>query len=208
MEVRLFIACVKYMQKDLQEIAFQWVASEFSEKPKDDYYCETRDIFQARLDRMIGDLIREKQADEDDIYLISAMAGEIGNNSFDHNLGIWPDIMGVFFGYEFWGGGLKIILADRGQGLFKTLKRVKPELKNDSEALFAAFNERISGRAPESRGNGLKFVKENIKDKKMHLRFSSGNAEALLNEKMEISKVNYNTRGCLAIISCNICVLN
>ena len=29
--------------------------------------------------------------------------------------------------------------------------------------------ERISGRAPEKRGNGLKFVKENIENKKMHL---------------------------------------
>lgn len=130
------------------------------------------------------------------------MAGEIGNNSFDHNLGSWQDIMGIFFGYEFNNGGLKIVLADRGQGLFKTLKRVKPELKNDLEALFTAFNERISGRAPESRGNGLKFVKENIKNKKMHLGFYSGNAEALLNEKMKINKLDYNIRECLAIIFC------
>lgn len=190
------------MQKDLQKMGFQWIMNVIPEKPKDNYYCETRDIFQARLDKMIGDLVRGKKINEDNIYLISAMAGEIGNNSFDHNLGSWKDIMGIFFGYEFKNGILNIVLADKGQGLFKTLKGVKPELKNDLEALFTAFNEKISGRAPESRGNGLKFVKENIKNKKMHLKFYSGNAGALLNEKMKINKLDYNISGCLAIISC------
>jgi hypothetical protein len=97
-------------------------------------------------------------------------------------------------------GELKIVLADRGQGLLATLNRVKPELKNDEEALFTAFNERISGRAPETRGNGLKFVKENIKDRKVHLLFMSGIARAVLDSEMTIEKANDNIKGCLAII--------
>ncbi len=78
---------------------------------------------------------------------------------------------------------------------------MKPELQNDSDALETAFLERISGRAPERRGNGLKFVKENIKSQKMHLTFISGNAQAELNDKMEIFETESPIAGCLAIIT-------
>ena len=186
----------------LEKKVFAWAKADKNNlSNSNENYCETRDIFQARLDKMVNSLLNEKKFGEDDIYVIAAIAGEIGNNSFDHNIGSWPDIMGVFFGYELAGGEIKIVLADRGQGLFATLKRVKSALKNDSEALFTAFNERISGRAPESRGNGLKFVKENIKDRKMYLLFISGFARAELNNKMTIKEVNDNIRGSLAIIS-------
>ena len=37
---------------------------------------------------------------ENIVPLIVAVAGEIGNNSFDHNLGKWPDSPGVFFGFD------------------------------------------------------------------------------------------------------------
>jgi hypothetical protein len=191
------------MADKTEKIALDWVLTGREDAPtlSDEYYCETRDIFQARLDKMAGDLSSGGRIGEDDAYIIVAMAGEIGNNSFDHNLGSWPDVMGVFFGYYFDGDKLKIVLADRGQGLFNTLKRVKPGIKNDSEALFTAFNERISGRAPESRGNGLKFVKENIREKKMHLTFYSGTAKAELNDKMTIGEADKNIKGSLAVIS-------
>ena len=55
--------------------------------------------------------------------------------------------------------------------------------------------------APESRGNGLKFVKENLQVRKMHLVFFSGNAQADLNEKMEIKEVAESVNGCLAILT-------
>lgn len=190
------------MDKKLEKMVFSWVKVDKNNLPNlNEEYCETRDIFQARLDKMTNSLLNQKKLSEDDIYVLSAIAGEIGNNSFDHNLGSWPDIMGVFFGYELADGEIKIALADRGQGLLATLKRVKPELKNDGEALFTAFNERISGRAPEPRGNGLKFVKENIKDRKMHLFFMSGFARAELNDKMTIEEIDDSIRGSLAIIS-------
>jgi len=92
------------------------------------------------------------------------------------------------------------ILADRGQGILATLKKVKPELENDTQALKTAFTERISGRMPERRGNGLKFVKENVEAKKMRLSFFSGNAQAELNDKMKIKKAERAIRGCLAIL--------
>lgn len=187
------------MNNDLGKKAYNWVKSVKSAQIEGEYYCETRDNFQARLDRMINDFLTDSKILENDVYILSAIAGEIGNNSFDHNLGSWSDMPGVFFGYEAENGKVIIVLADRGQGVLKTLKRVKPELENDKEALFSAFNEKISGRAPESRGNGLKFVKENIKAIKAHLIFMSGSAMAELNEAFKISQ-SERINGCLAVI--------
>lgn len=190
------------MKSDLEKLGYVWATVNADKVDTASiFYCQNRDIFQAKADKMLNDLLKAKSIDEENIYLISAMAGEIGNNSFDHNLGKWPDIMGIFFGYEIKGDKLKIVLADRGQGVLKTLRQIKPELKNDTEALKVAFTEKISGRAPENRGNGLKFVKENVKNKKMHLTFISGNAEAKLNEKMEIKEKEESIRGCLAILT-------
>jgi len=188
-------------KNNLKKIASEWItASPEKAQAENEYYCQTRDIFQARLDRMLHYLLKEKSISEENTYIVSAMAGEIGNNSFDHNLGKWPDVPGIFFGYAI-SEKLEIILADRGQGILATLQKVKPELKSDSAALETAFLERISGRAPERRGNGLKFVKENIKSQKMHLTFISGNAQAKLNDKMEIVETENIIAGCLAIIT-------
>ncbi|MCX6812204.1 MAG: hypothetical protein NTW79_01085 [Candidatus Berkelbacteria bacterium] len=186
--------------KKIINLAQKWAESDTAFQIEEKYYCATRDIFQPRFDSMVNFLLNNSEIPENDVYILSAIASEIGNNSFDHNLGNWPDIVGIFFAYEIDGKKLTIILADRGQGILKTLKRVKPELKNDQEALDTAFNEKISGRAPESRGNGLKFVKESVKQTESHLVFISGSAKAELNNEMKISqsgKIN----GCLAIIS-------
>ncbi len=190
------------MEENLEKVAYRWI----TEVPElvdvqSDYYCKTRDVFSARLSKMLDDLLESRILKDDYVYLVSAMTGEIGNNSFDHNLGNWPDIMGIFFGYIFAGRKLKIILADRGKGIFGTLKKAMPALKNDEEALKIAFTEKISGRFPENRGNGLKFVKENIKILGIHLSFISGNAQAQINKQMQIKEINENIRGCLAILS-------
>lgn len=188
------------MENDIEKLAWGWMtASPEKAQTESECYCPTRDVFQARIDRMVANLLRERNISEEAAYITSAISGEIGNNSFDHNLGKWPDVAGIFFGYAI-SGKLEIILADRGQGILATLKKVKPELESDSEALKTAFTERISGRSPERRGNGLKFVKENVEIKKMHLAFFSGNAEMELNDKMEIRKIDKKISGCLAIL--------
>ncbi len=189
------------MGSNIEQLAYNWLGAEINDAvAENEYYCRTRDIFQARLDKMISFLSDSGKIKEEYAYIISAMAGEIGNNSFDHNLGNWPDIAGIFFAYEFFDGKLKIILVDRGRGVLTTLKKVKPELRDDTDALRTAFTERISGRAPENRGNGLKFVKENVQDKKMHLTFISWNGKVELNKKMEIEKTKDKVNGCLAIL--------
>ncbi|MCK5123487.1 MAG: hypothetical protein KAQ87_05085 [Candidatus Pacebacteria bacterium] len=190
------------MEQDLEKLAYEWTTTVVDNIDRtSDYYCQTSDVFRSRSDKMLGDLLKTNNLAEEESYLISAMVGEIGNNSFDHNLGRWPDVAGIFFGCNITDDKVKIVLADRGQGVLKTLKQVKPALANDVEALQVAFTERISGRAPENRGNGLKFVRKNIKNIKMHLIFISGNAQAELNEKMKIQEQEENIKGCLAILS-------
>jgi len=134
--------------------------------------------------------------------LLTAVVGEIGNNSYDHNLGNWKDVVGIFFAYSL--AEKVIVLADRGQGILKTLRRVKPELSNHKEALTAAFIENISGRYPEKRGNGLKFVRKVVGQQNFSLFFQTGNASLKMgsnNGNIEIDTINSSISGCLVVIN-------
>ncbi|MBI4714251.1 winged helix-turn-helix transcriptional regulator [Candidatus Uhrbacteria bacterium] len=169
---------------------FIWNESQVGILPPSEVYCPTRDVFQARLDRLLTDCLR--QFDENLSFLLTAVVGEIGNNSFDHNLGSWRDVAGIYFAVDLIARS--ILITDRGQGIFATIKRVKPETKSDVEAMRVAFTERISGRAPEQRGNGLKFVKKIFEQQGWQLNFRSGQAvcriesevTSFANEKKEI----------------------
>lgn len=191
---------------DIDEIknVFGWAQSKPENIDTDsEHYCKSRDVFSGRLSSMMSALLKENISEEL-VYTLSAIAGEIGNNSYDHNIGNWPDLAGVFFNYFKKENRLMVVLADRGVGIQTTLKKVKPEIKDDIDALQIAFTERISGRAPENRGNGLKYVKKNISAMNMRLEFYSGNAKAAINKnfKVELNKEHYN--GCIAIISTNL----
>ncbi len=186
---------------DLSRLANIWVLSG-GDIPSE-FYCSNSADFQARLLKMQDLLIDSKKA-EKIFSLIVAVTGEIGNNSFDHNLGNWPDIPGIFFGYDIHKG--IIVLGDRGLGILKTLSRVRPSLLNHQDALQVAFTETISGRAPEDRGNGLKFVREVVESNPMSLFFQSGDAELRIEgygarvQSLHIEKSKINIQGCLAII--------
>jgi hypothetical protein len=113
-------------------------------------------------------------SDGDSAYLVS-VAGEIGNNCFDHNLGKWEDSTG---GILAWGSHQQLfwcVITDRGQGLLGSLARVAPEIRTSQEALDIAFTKRITGRAPEKRGNGLKFVREIINEQEGRALFFQTN---------------------------------
>ena len=118
---------------------------------------ETRDVLNARLPHVDNEAHRGLS--DDALALVTSIAGEVGNNSFDHNLGLWRDVPGCWFETQVTGGRLWICVADRGQGIFRSLANVLPDLRDDQAALDVAFNQRVTGRAPEPRGNGLKFVK-------------------------------------------------
>ncbi len=132
----------------------------FSTKPQTDNaeVSGTRDVFEARSQKVFSALLKHGFT-ESDASLVYSIIGELGNNSFDHNLGFWRDQPGCYFSFEFDASGVTLGLADRGRGIFNSLKRVLPELQSDQEAIEIAFQRVISGRAPEQRGNGLKFVR-------------------------------------------------
>ncbi len=184
---------------DLFKLAHQWAISQI--KFPEEFYCQNSAIFQARLIKMQDLMIRQANLKELTPLVVS-IAGEIGNNSFDHNLGQWPDVPGIFFGYDL--NKKQIALADRGLGILKTLKRVKPELKNHAQALLIAFTETISGRAPENRGNGLKYVKKVVLENRINLLFQSGNAKLTIGEEdseLKIANTEESFHGCLALIT-------
>ncbi len=186
--------------KNLFKLAKIWIKDDLGFEPRKNFYCSDNSVFQARLSRMENELGKIKELSA--IFpLIVAVAGEIGNNSFDHNLGNWSDIPGIFFAYSL--NKKLVVLADRGQGILTTLKRVEPKLLNHQEALYVAFTKIISGRAPESRGNGLKFVMDVVINNKINLFFQTGNAYFEIknkNSNLEIKKSNIDLRGCLALI--------
>jgi hypothetical protein len=152
--------------------AFDWLSKENGENfLAPDEHCPTRDVFQARLEKM-NIVIKSKSGLIDSASLIVIIAGEIGNNAFDHNLGNWRDVSGVYYTYDV--SERYIVIADRGLGIQTTLRRVRPELHDDCSALTVAFKEIVTSRAPEKRGNGLKLVEKVVRAQNMQLDFYSG----------------------------------
>ncbi len=194
------LADLEKKTRGIFQIAREWAASETPFEQASEFYASTSDRFKTRQGRMDTEMNAAPKP-EKNISLISASVGEIGNNSFDHNLGNWPDIPGVFFAYDL--GKRVIVLADRGVGVLETLRRIRPGLKDHNSALLAAFTEILTARAPEHRGNGLKFVKEALTIAGANLSFQSGNAIAeIKGSKPELIIKNADSfiRGSLALI--------
>ncbi len=190
---------IELFLNDLFGLAKEWVVR--GTPPQQKFYCSNSAVFQTALAAMQDALMRVAALREL-LPLVVAVAGEIGNNSFDHNLGNWPDTPGIFFAVDV--HKKLVVLADRGRGVLATLKRVRPELQSDSEALKVAFTEIVSGRAPESRGNGLKFVRKIVAENPIGLLFQTGNAEAILakdSATLDIRASVESFRGCLALIT-------
>lgn len=186
--------------KGIFRVAQEWVSAEKSYPPEHDFYCSTSDRFKTRYERMAHEL-DANPALQGIASLISSSVGEIGNNSFDHNLGNWPDLPGVFFAHD--PGKRVVVLADRGVGVFATLHRIRPGLKTDEEALRVAFTEFITGRAPEHRGNGLKYVKDALAKSEADLTFQSGDAVLEIRKGKPgflMKKADVPIRGSLAFI--------
>lgn len=194
-----------YKEKDLEIFSsdlFKF-ASEWSQNNTEfpgTFYCSNSAVFQAKLLKM-ENLLMNKPGFEKLFSLVTLVTGEIGDNSFAHNLGKWPDTPGIFFGYDIQKG--IIVLADRGLGVLETLCYVRPNLPNHIAAVEVAFTEFISGRAPEKRGNGLKSVREVILTQPIDLFFASGDAEVRMRGSRKIFRVTrgqHMIRGCLAKI--------
>lgn len=191
-EVKIFI-------NDLTEVCWKWASQTVPLEPIKEFYCRTSDVFTARLARFDRDL---QQMNDLGIHhsLLTSMVGEIGDNSYAHNLGNWPDIQGIFFAYDV--NKRVIVLADRGRGILETLQPVRPELASHREALRVAFTEIVSGRFPERRGNGLKSVAQTIFTSDAALTFRTGDAELTLKRgDLDLNIVTCEIfHGCFAVL--------
>ena len=177
----------------IEKTLVETVLSEMNDCFKENERCfsKTRDVFTARLQSFI--LETEK-------YLESAIIGEIGNNTFDHNFGFSANYpKGVYCNMLY--AQKYIVLADYGKGVRQSLLPVLPSIASDIEALEIAFTKRVSGRSPEHRGNGLKFVSEMIQQNNWHLYFQSGFGSCSIDKNGIIFQENIvSVIGCLAII--------
>ena len=183
---------------DLMKFASEWIQKDI-EFPSG-FNCPTSSIFNARLTKM-ETMLMEKPGFEKLYSLITLIAGEIGDNSFAHNLGRWPDKSGIFFGYDL--DKRIIVLADRGVGILETLRQVRSQLSTHVAAMQVAFTEFVSGRAPEKRGNGLKLVREVVLEQPIDLYFTSGDAEVRMQglyKEFHVVRGENIIRGCLAKI--------
>lgn len=190
---------IKVFLNDLPTIGWKWASQVTPLEPLKEFYCPTKDIFApGRLSKLEDDL---QKINNLGIHhsLLSFMVAEIGDNSYAHNLGNWPDIPGIFFAYDL--NKKIIVIADRGRGILETLKSVRPGLESHKDALRVAFTEIISGRFPEQRGNGLKSVAQNILTSNVKLTFRTGDAE--LNLKKGDHELNITRcetfHGCFAV---------
>jgi hypothetical protein len=200
-DIEKYLVQLGIAETDLLVAARKWISADVPVEPDTFFYCQNSIIFQYRLKKLENEL-GTIAGFTDLLPLVTSTVGEIGNNSFDHNLGNWPDVPGIFFGYDI--QKREVVLADRGQGIFKTLKRVKKELTSDEEALQTAFSEVLSGRAPEARGNGLKYVKGIFMENDMHLFFQTGTAALELRKGdrlLNIRKQEESVHGCIAVIN-------
>ena len=183
---------------DVARLGQYWVTQSVAPEIPSEYYCETSDQFTARIDRLAADL--KEALGENFGSLVSVIAGEIGDNSFAHNIGNWPDIPGILFAIDL--AHHRIVLADRGQGVRTTLQSSIPDINSDREALIIAFTKRVSGRIYEARGKGLKLVRQVVAKYPIHLVFRSGDAQLRIgpnNDHINTSSAPY-LRGCLVII--------
>lgn len=151
-----------YMMTDIPDFkpALGWFKS--SKAKKTPSVCETRDVFSARLSHFIP--LQKIGFPKEDLPLVISTTGEIGNNSFDHNMGQWKDLPGCWFEIQTTRNRLWVLIADRGQGIYRSISRVVSDTLDEENAVKMVFDEQISGRAPEKRGNGLKYVKSIILD--------------------------------------------
>lgn len=193
---------VQHLAQDLPALAWAWASSAQPPAIPDEYYCERLDRFTSRLTKMGSILSQELgRPATDTASLLTSVAGEIGDNSFAHNTGNWPDVVGIFFAYDV--RKRIIVLADRGRGVRLTLQHVRPTITTDLEAARVAFTETISGRSPEKRGNGLKVIRHIAETSPIGLIFNSGVAQVAIpmHGKMRITTADRNVRGVVANIS-------
>ncbi|MDO8512050.1 MAG: hypothetical protein Q7S57_02160 [bacterium] len=162
----------------MENQAIIWAKENFVNEPPPQYYCPTRDIADGRLPKLYQEAIANGLAEEK-TALLTALAAELTTNCFDHNLGSWKDISGCWFSFEVQNNVLRIIIADRGQGVLRSLQQADKNLTSHHDALIVALTKQISGRQPENRGRGLKFIMKSLNQEfpEAHFFIQTGDAK-------------------------------
>ena len=122
-------------------------------------HCSTRDQFDGRLGRFVS-MFQYFGMSENEAKRATSLIGELGNNTFDHNLGNWPtDISGCIIAAQNYPNlkRIQVAVGDPGVGFLGSLKAAFPELTNDIEAIKKGLGGN-SGRIGEVRGNGLRII--------------------------------------------------
>lgn len=160
-------------------------------KENEENWASYKDIFEARLQAF------NLQTEE---WLLGAVIGEIGFNTFDHNFSFSSfEKKGLYCDFEY--DLNTILMFDFGCGIKKSLSKVKVDLKSNMEALRIAFTQIISGRAPEQRGNGLKFVLNSVVQNQWDMYFQSGDAYCLIDKSgYSFGSASQNYNGCFCIL--------
>jgi hypothetical protein len=160
-------------------------------KNNEEYFAKTRDVFTAIMQSFV---LETKK------YLEAAIIGELGNNTFDHNFIFQNNYpIGVYCNITY--KSEYTVVADFGKGIRQSLTPVVPSIGSDLEAVETAFTKKISGRFPEQRGNGLKFVSETIQQNNWHLYFQSGIGCCSIDKNgMNFFQRDTSLIGCLAIV--------
>ena len=126
-------------------------------------HCHFRDDFNARLESWIRRMFKNFGLNDNDEGFATAIVGELGNNVFDHNEGVWPtNVRGAIIIAQNYPKVKKIdvTVADPGVGFFGSLRSVEPNPPlTDIEAIKMGLRG-ITGRVGERRGDGLKIIQK------------------------------------------------
>lgn len=125
-------------------------------------HCEFRDSFDARLSSRIKNMFTKIGMNEKEGSMATALVGELGNNVFDHNEGLWPtNVRGAIILAQNnpTQKKIEVVVADPGVGFQRSLQLAKPFPKNDIEAIKLGLSG-VTGRIGEPRGNGLRVIQE------------------------------------------------
>jgi hypothetical protein len=125
-------------------------------------HCTYRDEFNARLSSRVRRMFRNFGMSDPDEQRATALVGELGNNVFDHNEGVWPTSIGgaivVAQNYPR-KQHIDITVADPGIGFLGSLAVRDPNLVDDVAAIRLGLSG-VTGRVGEARGNGLRIVQD------------------------------------------------
>lgn len=157
-------------------------------------YSRFRDEFNAYLESTIRKMFRDFGMKETDEQKATVLVGELGNNVFDHNEGLWPtDIRGaiILAQKDTKVKKIELVVADPGIGFLNSLRGIPEPPVTDIDAIKLGLKG-TTGRVGERRGNGLPLILDwTINQFNGIVKIHSGNGLVIVDKnKQETKSVN------------------